>query len=90
MWIRRPFLESTAAFSQIVVHGHTPTREVHADARRIGIDTKAYESGVLTALRLEGSARTILRAQSAADGSGVVRQIVSEPLPGQGDSPAQI
>ena len=86
MWIRRPFLDSTAAFSQIVVHGHTPTRDVHADARRIGIDTKAYESGVLTALRLEGTARTLLRAQLAADGSGDVRQIPCEPLAAQGDS----
>lgn len=89
MWIRRPFLESTATFSQVVVHGHTPTPEVHADGRRIGIDTKAYQSGILTALRLEGQARTILRAQSAEDGSGEVRAIACELLPGQGGEPAR-
>jgi serine/threonine protein phosphatase 1 len=89
MWIRKPFLESAVTFSQIVVHGHTPTPDVHADARRIGIDTKAYESGVLTALRLEGRTRSILRAQGEAEGSGDVRLIVSEPLPVEGDRPAK-
>ncbi|WP_332658290.1 metallophosphoesterase family protein [Brevundimonas sp.] len=62
MWIRRTFLESEEEFERIVVHGHTPTAEVHVDHRRIGIDTKAYESGVLTALRLEGRHREILQA----------------------------
>lgn len=62
MWIRRTFLESEEEFERIVVHGHTPTAEVHADNRRIGIDTRAYESGVLTALRLEGTDREILQA----------------------------
>lgn len=67
MWIRRPFLDSRAAFERVIVHGHTPTAEVHADRRRIGIDTKAYESGVLTALRLEGRESLVLQA-TGADG----------------------
>jgi serine/threonine protein phosphatase 1 len=62
MWIRRPFLDSPAAFERVVVHGHTPTLRVHADHRRIGIDTKAYDTGVLTALRLEGQERRLLQA----------------------------
>ena len=62
LWIRRSFLESELEFDRIVVHGHTPAAEVHADHRRIGIDTRAYESGVLTALRLEGRDREILQA----------------------------
>lgn len=62
MWIRQPFLDSVATFERIVVHGHTPTKEVHADQRRIGIDTKAYDTGVLTALRLEGRERSLLQA----------------------------
>jgi len=65
LWIRRSFLESDVEFDKIVVHGHTPTAEVHADHRRIGIDTRAYESGVLTALRLEGTDRAILQALGA-------------------------
>ena len=35
---------------------------MHADHRRIGLDTKAYDSGVLSALRLEGRERTLLQA----------------------------
>lgn len=65
LWIRRPFLDGRAAFERVIVHGHTPTAEVHVDRRRIGIDTKAYESGVLTALRLEGRERTVLQATGA-------------------------
>lgn len=62
MWIRQPFLDSREAFDRVVVHGHSPTTVVHADQRRIGIDTKAYDSGVLTALRLEGCDRRLLQA----------------------------
>ena len=62
LWIRQPFLESRTGFECVVVHGHTPAKAVHADHRRIGIDTKAYDSGVLSALRLEGRERTLLQA----------------------------
>lgn len=65
LWIRRPFLDSPTAFERVVVHGHTPTATVHADRRRVGIDTKAYDSGVLTALRLEREDRTILQSVGA-------------------------
>ena len=62
LWIRSQFLRSDVEFEKIIVHGHTPVAEVHVDHRRIGIDTRAYESGVLTALRLQGSERGILQA----------------------------
>lgn len=61
MWIRQPFLNSRTAFERVVVHGHTPTTVVHADQRRIGIDTKAYHSGVLSAVRLERDGRSLLQ-----------------------------
>lgn len=66
MWIRRTFLDSEIALERVIVHGHTPTAEVFADSRRIGIDTKAYESGLLTALRLEGHGATIMQAVGAS------------------------
>ena len=69
MWIRQPFLDSPTAFEQVVIHGHTPTPRVHADHRRIGIDTKAYHSGVLSAVRLEGFERDLLRAVGPRRGS---------------------
>jgi len=62
MWIRQPFLDSTTAFERVIVHGHTPALAVHADQRRIGIDTKAYETGVLSAVRLERDDRRLLQA----------------------------
>ncbi|WIY70084.1 metallophosphoesterase family protein [Aquidulcibacter paucihalophilus] len=66
LWIRRSFLDSAVEFERVIVHGHTPTATVHADHRRIGIDTKAYESGLLTALRLEGPERSIIQAIGTA------------------------
>lgn len=62
MWIRGAFLHSDVDFEQVVVHGHTPRTNVYSDHRRIGIDTKAYESGVLTALRLAGTERIVIQA----------------------------
>ena len=62
LWIRSSFLRSDVEFEKVVVHGHTPAAEVHADRRRIGIDTRAYESGMLTALKLQGGERRILQA----------------------------
>lgn len=69
MWIRSSFLRSEAEFDKVIVHGHTPAAEVHADRRRIGIDTRAYESGVLTALRLQGEERRVL--QTAGPGNAL-------------------
>ena len=62
MWIRRTFLDSPVGFERIVVHGHTPEAEVHSDGRRVGVDTRAYASGVLSALRLSGRTRETVQA----------------------------
>jgi serine/threonine protein phosphatase 1 len=75
MWIRQPFLESPAGFECVIVHGHTPTTGVHADHRRIGIDTKAYDSGVLSALRLEGGERSLLQSIGPRRGAGPRREV---------------
>lgn len=53
-WIRRRFIEDTRALSFTVVHGHTPEDAPYRDHRRIGLDTGAYFSGVLSAARFEG------------------------------------
>lgn len=66
MWVRQSFLDHPVPFEKMVVHGHTPTEEVHADHRRIGIDTGAYATGILTGLRLEGEARELLQTSVAA------------------------
>lgn len=55
LWIREPFLSSTRRHSHVVVHGHTISDSVERRPNRIGIDTGAYASGILTALRLRGT-----------------------------------
>ena len=64
MWIRYEFLESDADFGKVVVHGHTPTDRPELKPNRIGIDTGVYFSGVLTAVRLEGTERRIIQARA--------------------------
>ena len=60
LWIREDFLENAQPHGAIVVHGHTITDRVDIRENRIGIDTGAYRSGLLTALYLEGTKRAIL------------------------------
>jgi serine/threonine protein phosphatase 1 len=45
----------------VVVHGHTIAAEVQITPNRIGIDTGAFQSGVLTALAIEGSKRWFIQ-----------------------------
>ena len=70
MWIRAEFLGHPARFEKLVVHGHTPEEAAFADHRRIGVDTGAYATNVLTGLRLEGADRQLAQTQ----GAGVVRR----------------
>ena len=74
LWIRDPFLGSSADFGAVVVHGHTPTRHVDLRWNRIGIDTGAVFGGPLTCLVLEGAERWLL----APDG----RRPLGEPAGG--------
>ena len=59
-WIREDFLESTVDHPLLVVHGHTISDGPDERPNRIGIDTGAYASGVLTALCIEGTRRRYL------------------------------
>ena len=61
LWIREPFLSSTRRHERIVVHGHTVVERPELLPNRIGIDTGAYATGVLTALVLEDERRDILQ-----------------------------
>ena len=63
-WIRQPFLSDLADHGFVVVHGHTVREEVEERANRIGIDTGAYRTGVLTALGLEGEERWFIQARN--------------------------
>lgn len=65
-WIREPFLTDRAEHGFVVVHGHTIREAVEQRANRIGIDTGAYRTGVLTAVGLEGTDRWFLEARGDA------------------------
>jgi serine/threonine protein phosphatase 1 len=62
-WIREPFLLDDSDHGFVVVHGHTISSEVEERPNRIGIDTGAYRSGVLTALAIEGANRWLIATQ---------------------------
>lgn len=66
LWIRAPFLNDARRFEKVVVHGHSAGVEPYADHRRIGIDTGAYATGQLTALRLEGRSRSLVFTERMA------------------------
>jgi serine/threonine protein phosphatase 1 len=52
VWIREEFLNLIDRSGRVVVHGHTPVREVRVRPDKIGIDTGAAYGGPLTALQL--------------------------------------
>ncbi|WP_430386604.1 metallophosphoesterase family protein [Blastomonas fulva] len=60
-WIREDFIMDEAPHDKLIVHGHTITDDVEECPNRIGIDTGAYMSGMLTALCLEGGERWYLK-----------------------------
>ena len=70
-WIRSPFLEHDGDHGALVIHGHSIKPTVEERSNRIGIDTGAYRTGVLTALAIEGQSRWILQTTAAG----------TEPLP---------
>lgn len=51
MWIRKGFLDHTAPFQKMVVHGHsiTPSELPEVHSNRIAIDTGSYRTGRITA-----------------------------------------
>lgn len=59
-WIRSPFLDHEDDHGFVVVHGHTISDGIDEHPNRIGIDTGAYRTGMLTALGLEGKDRWTL------------------------------
>ena len=60
MWIRSEFLQYEGPFEGFVVHGHTPVVLPDLRRNRLNVDTKAFESSVLTSAVLEGQKRRFL------------------------------
>lgn len=64
-WIREPFLLDQTPHGFVVVHGHTISAEVEERPNRIGIDTGAFATGVLTAVGIDGEQRWYLDTRIA-------------------------
>ncbi|WP_375450528.1 metallophosphoesterase family protein [uncultured Devosia sp.] len=52
LWIREDFLDADWPADQLVVHGHTPIAEPEMVGGRISVDTGAFATGQLSAVRL--------------------------------------
>lgn len=65
LWIGDDFLQANYKFEKIVVHGHSwSSAEPEITSHRVGIDTGAYSTGVLTAVRLDGSHIKFMQART--------------------------
>ena len=55
LWIREPFLRSRQSYGKLVVHGHTPVKTDQPEVRsnRVGLDTAAWKTEMLTAAVFE-------------------------------------
>jgi serine/threonine protein phosphatase 1 len=64
LWIRYEFLQDPGPFEKVIVHGHTPAREPEMLKHRLGLDTGAFATGVLTAVRLYGEEQRVMQART--------------------------
>ncbi|NQZ48307.1 MAG: serine/threonine protein phosphatase [Erythrobacter sp.] len=69
LWIRDRFLSHEGELEKVVVHGHTIFKQVTDCGNRIGIDTGAFRSGVLSALMLEADKKLTIQASEDDTGS---------------------
>ena len=60
MWIRDEFLSSKRDHGATIVHGHSPGSRPDIQSYRIGIDTGAFATNILTCLVLEGTTKRFL------------------------------
>lgn len=60
IWIREKFLDYPHLHPKVVVHGHTPADQVEIMGNRVNVDTRAFASGRLSALMVEGSRKSLL------------------------------
>jgi serine/threonine protein phosphatase 1 len=65
LWIRQEFLRYGGDFGKVIVHGHSPVRDVEFHPNRIAVDTAAYTSGKLTALVIEDSSLRVIDTAKA-------------------------
>lgn len=64
LWIRSEFINSREAFEKVIVHGHTISKEPDEQPNRVGLDTGAFHTGVLTCMVLNATDRYFLQART--------------------------
>ena len=62
LWIRDDFLNCTSTHEKVVVHGHTPISAPVRLHNRIGLDTGAYATGILSCAVLEDTECRFIQA----------------------------
>jgi serine/threonine protein phosphatase 1 len=60
VWIRETFLDDPRLHPKVIVHGHTPSNEVELRPNRVNVDTRAFASGRLSALKLDGAGKSVV------------------------------
>lgn len=66
LWIRNDFIRAPGPFEKVIVHGHTWEPAAQIFGHRLGIDTGAYATGVLTAARIDDEGHRLIQASSRA------------------------
>ena len=85
-WIRSEFLDSDLDHGARIVHGHSNLTDVEFRHNRIGIDTSAHRTGVLTALWIDGAEYGLLQTCGAgedADGNSTEGLAERPPIPAE-------
>jgi serine/threonine protein phosphatase 1 len=70
LWIREPFLSTAWDSGPLLVHGHTPAIAPVVAGRRICVDTGAFATGVLTAVRMAGTSISFLQTSAQTQQAG--------------------
>ncbi|WP_235955231.1 metallophosphoesterase family protein [Sphingobium psychrophilum] len=65
LWIRDDFLADPRHHGAVIVHGHSIETDVQLRDNRIGIDTGAYRTGILTAIYLEDDKQELISVSMA-------------------------
>ena len=66
VWIRDVFHKHPGLYPKVIVHGHTPVPEAEVMPNRVNVDTLAWQSGMLSALAVDGADKRILTVQGKA------------------------
>ncbi|ESW70236.1 metallophosphatase [Mesorhizobium sp. LSJC268A00] len=66
VWIRDVFHNHPGLYPKVIVHGHTPVPQAEVMPNRVNVDTLAWQSGMLSALAVDGADKRILTVQGKA------------------------